>query len=132
MLGLYLKTDSIIFVENQKKGLCLISAFFQAMGPKDNKVLLPQSTITSEIWTAMKYVSENVNFFTDLSPPSYSTISLWTESILTHVANGGGLKPGQFWNIEILEKYIELARIPLMVYYYLEVCQASHCICKCC
>ena len=70
---------------------------------------------------AMKFVCDRIDFFADLSPPSFETISSWTESILNHVSTGGGLKPGQFWNIEILEQYVELAQIPVMLYYYVEV-----------
>lgn len=121
MDALYLDKTKISILENQRKGLCLISAFFQGMESNVEGRRQCQEMITTEIVKAMTFVSDNIHFFGDISPSSYETISRWNASKICEVSKGRGLHSGEFWNIEILEKYIELAQIPAMVYYYVEV-----------
>ena len=77
--------------------------------------------ITTDIVIAMKYISKNIFFFGDLSNTSYEIIVKWTDDIIEHVNNGGGLRKGLYWNIEILQKYIDVAKIPALLFYYIEV-----------
>jgi len=121
MDALYLEKSKIRVLENQRKGLCLISAFFQGMESSIEGARQCQEMITNEIVNAMTFVSDNVHFFGDISPASYDTISRWNAERICEVSKGRGLYSGEFWNIEILEKYIELAKIPVMVFYYIEV-----------
>jgi len=119
MSAIYLDIDPNIMgiLENQKRGLCLISAFIQGLG--DSR--LTPDMIKHEIVKAMEFVNKHEYFFTDMSNTSFTTISTWTDNIIEHVNNGFGLHPGQFWNIEILENYIVHANIAVRIYYYIEV-----------
>lgn len=121
MHGLYLITASVNFLENQKKGLCLISAFIQGLYPNSKDQHLTESLLTEEIVSAMSFVIANKKPFSDLDTISEEIVSTCNEQLIQHVSNKNGLHPGEFWNIEILEKYISLASIPVDLYYYVEV-----------
>lgn len=128
MSGLYLKKDNIGILENQKKGLCLITAFFQGLY-LNNKEMSHQteSMITDDIVYAMKFIVEHKVTFSNLTSRSMSTIDSWSKiipnrgSLIDSVAKNNGLHPGEFWNIEILERYISEAKIPVSIFYYMEV-----------
>lgn len=121
MSGLYLIKDKIILLENQKKGLCLITAFLQGLYLNNKDIHVTERMIIDDIVNAMKFVVENKSSFSHLSTKSIATISSWKDSLIDSVANGNGLHSGEFWNIEILESYIAAAKIPIGLYYYNEV-----------
>ena len=60
MLGLYLITDSIIYVENQKKGLCLISAFFQGLHRNNREMQANASSHLTENRITDDIVNESI------------------------------------------------------------------------
>jgi len=73
MSAIYLDIDPNIMgiLENQKRGLCLISAFIQGLG--DSR--LTPDMIKHEIVKAMEFVNKHEYFFTDMSNTSFTTIS---------------------------------------------------------
>ena len=122
MSGLYLSKDKIILLENQKKGLCLITAFFQGLYLNNKDIHATERMIIDDIVYAMKFVVEHNDYFSNnMSSKSLSIISSWTDKRIADVADGNGLKPGEFWNMEILEKYITQAMISVSVFYFIEV-----------
>jgi len=116
MDGLYLpKCQELILLENQKKGLCLISAFFQGLFYQDHT---REGHILEEIVKAMTFVINNSTHFT---PESVNIIDKWNGDLVNSIESGNPLKAGEFWNIEILENYIQKANIQRYIFYYREI-----------
>ena len=122
MDGLYLsKCDELVLLENQKKGLCLISAFFQGYYSQDHN---RERQILEEIVDAMNFVKENrLNKncdFDQLSGESMNIINAWTSDLISDVQSGHSLQ-GKCWNVEILESYIRNADIDCSIFYFREI-----------
>jgi len=119
MDGLYLaKCDQLILLENQKKGLCLVSAFFQGLFIEDHT---REGQLLQEIVKAMNFVRVNRDHFTEMSVESGNIIDRWNEDLINNVESGFPLKVGEFWNVEILEYYIRNANIQCNIFYYKEI-----------
>ena len=119
MHGLYLqKSEDLILLENQKKGLCLISAFFQGLFFEDHT---REVDLLKEIANAMSFVISNNVHFTDMSQQSIGVIETWDSKLVHSIESGGPLKFGQFWNVEILENYIDKANIQCSIFYFKEI-----------
>lgn len=105
-----LRQDCII-LDNNIKGLCLISAFFQEIYLQNREENLTGKLLLEKITEAMTFVSTNNIHFTDLSYISFAIISTWNDGLIKSIAKGiEGLKRDQYWNIEMLELYISLAK----------------------
>ena len=121
MDGLYIdKCDDLILLENQKKELCLISAFFQGLHFQDHN---RESHILLEIVQAMNFVWEKRDDFKEMYSGSASVdiIAGWNSDLIKSVESGSSLKVGEFWNVEILEFYILESKIDCPIFYYREI-----------
>jgi len=56
-----------------------------------------------------------------MSEESVNIIKRWNTELLQSVESGSSLKVGEFWNVEILETYIQFAKIECCIFYYREV-----------
>jgi len=119
MDGIYLpKCDELILLENQKRGFCLISAFFQGLFDQDHT---REGHLLQEIVLAMSFVIENKDKFKKMSNESLNVIGRWNSDLIRGVESGNPLKLGEFWNVEILENYISIANIQCSIFYYREI-----------
>ena len=94
MNGLYLdKCDELILLENQKRGLCLISAFFQGLNYQDHTRM---GHILQDIVQAMNFVRENINDFQQMSGELIKIINGWNADLIQSVETGSSLKVENF------------------------------------
>ena len=67
--------------------------------------------ILQEIAKAMTFVIENNVHFIFLSQESIDIIDQWSLELVSNVLSGFPLKISQYWNVESLENYIQMADI---------------------
>lgn len=119
MEDLYLeKCDQLVLLENQKRGFCLISAFFQGLLSHDHS---REGHLLQKIIQAMRFVISEKSEFGQMSGESLNVINKWNSNLILSIESGEPLKEGQFWNVEILENYIRVANIPCCIFYYREI-----------
>ena len=56
-----------------------------------------------------------------MSQDSIDIIDQWNLDLVSRILAGSPLKVGQFWNVEILENYIQKANIQCSIFYYKEI-----------
>jgi len=115
---LIITKPDVVTLDNEGRGYCLILAFFQGLYSDHGR--LQDKEKHKLISDAMKSVIDNEETARErLSQESKDTIASWYNKY-NNFGLGIALKPGEFWNHEILEFYIHLSQLKVQIYYFRE------------